>query len=76
MDDHAYFVGGYPVANHVTFTPSDGAPVVETDIVAPSRVGPTPYRIPLGGHPGQLKFSITTENAGARQYCFTAVATD
>ena len=76
MDDHAFFVGGYPVENHITFTPSDGGPAVQTEVVAPSRLGPTPYRIALGGHPGHLKFSITTANAGARQYCFTAVATD
>ena len=76
LDDRVYFPAGSPVNNHITFTPSDGAPVIEADANAPNRVGATPYRIALGGHPGRLRFAISTPNAGARSYCFTAVATD
>ncbi len=76
MNDHAINATGASVENHVTFTPTDGGPVIVTDIIAPNRAGATPYRLALGGHPGTLRFSITTANAGARQYCFTAVATE
>lgn len=76
MDDGAYYPEGAPVLNHVRFDPAGGGAPIERDIVAPSKRGTTPYRIDLGGRAGSLTFTITTRNAGARQYCFTAHLTD
>jgi hypothetical protein len=75
MDDAAFHPGGAPVRNHIRFVPQGGGPVIETDVVAPSRRGATPYRLHLGGRGGSLSFTITTPDAGARMYCFTAVLT-
>ncbi len=75
MDDRAYFAAGAPVENRIRFEPDRGA-AVERTVVAPNRIGATPFRIELGGRAGRVRFTITTRNAGARQYCFAARGTE
>lgn len=75
MDDAAFHPTGAPVHNRIRFQPADGSPSRQVETVAPSKRGVTPYRLDLGGRAGSVSFTITTRNAGARMYCFTAVVT-
>jgi hypothetical protein len=69
---------GAPVSNRIRFEPAPGAggAPVERTFTVPNRRGAVPYRLDLGGRAGTLTFTITTPDAGARQYCFTARLTD
>jgi hypothetical protein len=75
LDDAAIHAHGAPVVNHIRFEPEGGGAPVELDVVAPNQRGVTPYRLDLGGRGGSISFAITTRNAGARSYCFTAFVT-
>lgn len=76
LDDTAVFPNGAEVLNAIRFDPADGTAPSTLVAHMPNRRGPEPYRLSLGGRPGTLSFRITTANAGARVYCFTALLTN
>lgn len=74
--DTSLYPDGRPVVNRMRFEPSDGSAPVESEVTAPNRPGPTPYRLDLGGRAGRMTFRISVSVSGARSYCFTAHWTD
>jgi hypothetical protein len=75
IDDRGYSPAGAPVRNQLHFEPRGGGPAIERELLAVNKRGENAYRVDLGNRAGALRFTITTPNAGARQYCFTAFAT-
>lgn len=75
LDDTAVFPGGADVLNEIRFEPDGGGPSRATLLRRTNNRGPEPYRLTLDERPGTLSFRITTANAGARVYCFTALFT-
>ncbi len=75
IDDAGFFPTGAAVTMRVEYR-AEGRPVVSTDVVAPNRRGVTPWRLDVPPAPASATLTITTPDAGARQFCFTLQATD
>ncbi len=70
IDDAGYFPGGATVRAHFVVRALDQTEVLR-DVDAVSRRGVAPYRIDLTKPPVDATVTVTTPNAGARQFCFT-----
>ncbi len=75
IDDAGYHPGGAPVNARVEYRAEGSAPVVR-EYVAQNRRGATPWRIDVPHRPAAATITVTTANAGARQFCFTFAATE
>jgi hypothetical protein len=74
IDDGGYHPTGADVTAHVEYRAEESPPVV-ADVVARNRRGLTPWRIEVPERVASATITITTPNAGARQFCFTFLAT-
>jgi len=76
IDDRVILPGAAAVDSLWEFQPDQrDRPALVQHIVAPNRVGATPYRMALGNVAGSLRITVTASNAGARHFCFTAAFT-
>lgn len=75
VDDGGYFPEGADVTVHFEYR-ADGHAAVVRDIVGRNKRGLTPYRVEVPRAAATAQLTVTTPNAGARQFCFTFVATD
>lgn len=75
IDDAGYFPAGAPVTMAVHWSPA-GHPPIEHTVTAPNRKGITPWAITVPATMATATISVTTPNAGARQFCFTLVVTE
>lgn len=75
IDDAGYHAAAAAVNARVEVRPV-GRPVITRALVAPNRHGVTPWRIDVPHVGASASITVTTENAGARQFCFTLVATE
>jgi hypothetical protein len=75
VDDGGYFPEGADVTMHVEYR-ADGHAAVVRDIVGRNKRGLTAYRVEVPRAAATAQLTVTTPNAGARQFCFTFVATD
>ncbi|MBL8603958.1 MAG: hypothetical protein JNK72_18670 [Myxococcales bacterium] len=75
IDDAGIFPGGADVTAEVIWQP-EGRPRVRQVLVAHNVKGVTPYRFEVPRAAARATVSITTPNAGARQFCFTLRATE
>lgn len=74
VDDAGFFPTGADVTARLVYRP-EGQPEVTRDLVAHNRRGVTPWRVEVPAKPATATITITTPNAGARQFCFTLSAT-
>ncbi len=75
IDDTGYHPNAAAVNARIEYRAA-GAPTVTRELVAPNRHGVTPWRIQVPRAPATATIRVTTANAGARQFCFTLVATE
>ncbi len=75
IDDAGYHPNGAPVNVRVEYR-AEGSPPVVRELVTPNRRGVVPWRIDVAHRPATATLTITTADAGARQFCFTLTATE
>lgn len=75
IDDAGQHPGGAPVHMDVHFTSATGT-VVDRRVSTSDARGVVPYRVELPYEAGGATLTITTPNAGARQFCFTMYGTE
>lgn len=75
IDDAGWFAGGAVVTAHLTLRLA-GQPELVRDVRAVNRKGVAGYRIDLPNAAGEATMTVTTPDAGARQFCFTFVLTE
>ena len=75
IDDTGYHANAAAVNARVEYR-ATGAPPITREFVAPNKHGVTPWRIQVPHAPATATIRVTTANAGARQFCFTLVATE
>lgn len=75
IDDGGYHPEGSPVDLRFEVL-LEGAPPLVRTMAATNRKGLTPFRIDLPARPARATMRVTTANAGARQFCFTLLATE
>ena len=75
IDDAGYHEGAAEVRARLSYRPT-GAAAITRELVAPNRHGVTPWRIEVPHAAASATLTVTTANAGARQFCFTFVATE
>lgn len=75
IDDTGYHATAAAVNVRVEYHASGAAPITR-ELVAPNKHGVTAWRIPVPHAPATATIRLTTANAGARQFCFTLVATE
>ncbi len=74
IDDGGYFPEGAPVTMTLDYRPQ-GRPAMRSVIVAPNRRGVTAFRMDVPTVAAAATITITTPDAGARQFCFNLEAT-
>lgn len=75
IDDAGWFAGGAAVTAHLTLR-LEGHAELARDVLAVNRKGVTGYRIELPYARGEATMTVTTPDAGARQFCYTFVLTE
>ncbi len=75
IDDAGYHANAADVRARLVYRPA-GSAMITRELVAPNRHGVTPWRIEVPRAAASATLTITTANAGARQFCFTFVATE
>ena len=75
IDDAGWFPTGATVTAHLTMRLA-GHPEVVRDVRAVNRKGVVGYRVELPHAGGAATMTVTTPDAGERQFCFTFVLTE
>lgn len=75
IDDAGWFAGGAVVTAHVTLR-LQGHPEITHDLRTAAPRGVVGYRFALPFAPGEATMTVTTPDAGARQFCFTFALTE
>lgn len=75
VDDAGYFPGGAVVTARIALR-LEGQPEVVHEVRAVNRRGVVGYRFPLTPARGEATMTVTTPDAGARQFCFTLSLTE
>ncbi|MDB4932312.1 MAG: hypothetical protein JWM10_4796, partial [Myxococcaceae bacterium] len=75
IDDAGWFAAGAVVTAHLTLR-LEGQPEMVRDVRAVNRKGVAGYRIDLPHAGGEATMTVTTPDAGARQFCYTFVLTE
>gem|GEM_PF-1599838 len=72
IDDAGWFPAGAVVTANITLR-LEGHGEIVREVRAVNRKGVTGYRFELPHSPGEATMTVTTPDAGARQFCFTFV---
>ena len=75
IDDAGWFPTGAVVTAHLAMRLA-GQPEITRDVRAVNRKGVVGYRFELPNARGEATMTVTTPDAGARQFCFTFVLTE
>ncbi len=75
IDDAGWFAGGAVVTAHLSIRLQGHAEITH-DIRTGRPRGVVGYRLALPSAPGEATMTVTTPDAGARQFCYTFVLTD